>query len=79
LDPTVMEDLRADGSAASAAIIRRVLAGEAGPARSVTLANAAAALWAAERVDDLREGVRQAAESIDSGRAAAVLKQMATA
>src|SRR3954463_10280401 len=50
LDPVSAASLTADGPAASAAVIRGVLAGEDGPARRVVLANAAAALLVAGRV-----------------------------
>ncbi len=52
-----------------AAVARRVLEGERGPARDVVLMNAAAALLAADRVASLKDGVALAAESIDSSRA----------
>jgi len=55
--------LRVDGPQASAAVIRAVLAGADGAPARVVLANAAAALLAAERVTTLREGVAMAAEA----------------
>jgi anthranilate phosphoribosyltransferase len=42
----------------------------------VVLLNAAAALLVAGRAADLREGVRQAAEAIDAGRASALLDRV---
>ena len=57
----------------SVALLRGVLAGEAGPARDIVLMNAAAALLAANAVSSLAEGAAAAAESIDSGRARAAL------
>jgi anthranilate phosphoribosyltransferase len=68
--------LRADGPEQSAAIIRSVVAGEDGPARDVVLANAAAALLAAERTPSLREGVALARAVIDAGKAQDVLDQL---
>ena len=76
LEPVSLSDLRADGPAASAAIVRSVLAGEDGPCRRVVLANAAAALLAAEQVRTLPEGVRRAARSIDSGAAHDLLEKL---
>lgn len=58
-------------------ILRAVLAGETGPARDIVLANAAAAIRVAGRVEDWREGVARAAESIASGAAAAKLAALA--
>ena len=71
------DELAASGPEASAAIIRSILAGEESAARRVVLANAAAALLAAERVSSLPEGVAQAAEAIDRGAARRVLEQLA--
>jgi anthranilate phosphoribosyltransferase len=68
--------LRVDGPEQSAELIRGMLAGQSGPAREIVLANTAAALWAAEQVDALAEGVQRAAEVIDSGTAAAKLAQL---
>jgi anthranilate phosphoribosyltransferase len=63
------EELRVSGPADSAARISHVFSGEPGPIRDTVLANVAAALRVAGRCDDLSEGVRLAAEAIDSGRA----------
>lgn len=61
----------------NAEIARRILAGEAGAKRDVVLLNAAAALQVAGAADNLIEGIAQAAESIDNGKAAAVLNEWA--
>jgi anthranilate phosphoribosyltransferase len=66
-------ELRVSGPTESAAHLRSFLAGRLGVVRSSVLANAAAALLVADRVGSLREGVRLAAESVDSGRAATLL------
>lgn len=58
-----------DGPEASAAVARRVLAGERGPARDTVLLNAAAALYVAGRAADLREGMVLAARAVDDGSA----------
>ena len=47
-----------------------------GAHRDIVVANAAAALVAAGRAADLREGVRLAAESIDSGAAGEKLEAL---
>lgn len=65
-----------DGPAASAAIVRGVLAGAAGPARDVVLLNAAATLRLAGRAGTLPGGVRLAAEAIDSGAARELLARL---
>jgi len=71
-----LDELRVEGPQESAAVIRAVLQGEEGPARRIVLANAAAALLAAEKVTSLPEGVAQAAQAIDSGRALRVLNEL---
>lgn len=72
-----LEGLRVDGPAASAAIIRRVLAGEKGAARDIVLLNAAAALWVAGEVADLRAGAELAAKTIDAGAPRELLSRLA--
>ena len=60
----------------NAGIARAVLAGEKGPRRDIVLVNAAAALVAAGHAGDFREGMRMAAESVDSGAAAERLQKL---
>ncbi len=76
LAPCTMKELQVDGPEESAAVIRKVLAGDEGPAGRVVLANAAAALLAAERVATLQEGVARATEAVREGRAAQVLDRL---
>ncbi len=76
LAPCLPDELLVDGPEESAAVIRRVLEGADGPATRVVLANAAAALLAAEQVTDLKVGVSRAAESVASGRARKVLSNL---
>jgi len=59
----------------NAGIIRRVLSGEKSAYRDVVLANAGACIYVAGRANTWLEGVRVAAETIDSGRAANKLQQ----
>jgi anthranilate phosphoribosyltransferase len=79
LEPVNLDDLLADSPAASAKMVRQVLAGEDGPARRVVLANAAAALLAAGQAETLLEGVEKSAQSIDSGAARRVVAGLANA
>ncbi|MGQ9584723.1 MAG: bifunctional anthranilate synthase component II/anthranilate phosphoribosyltransferase [Anaerolineae bacterium] len=76
LDPTELglplarlEDLRGGEAGVNAGLTRRVLAGAPGPHRDVVLLNAAAALVVGGLAGDLREGLAQAAQSVDSGAA----------
>lgn len=57
-------------------IITDVFAGHAGPARDVVVLNAGAALYAADRVTTLRDGVATASEILQSGAAAAKLAEI---
>ncbi len=53
-----------------------VFTGIPGARRDIVLLNAAAALVAAGLAGDLKEGVAQGAEAIDSGQAAATLAKL---
>ncbi|WP_378944371.1 anthranilate phosphoribosyltransferase [Paracoccus sp. R86501] len=57
----------------NAAAFRALLEGQTGAYRDAVLLNSAAALLVAGKVNDLRDGARMAAESIDSGTAKARL------
>jgi len=72
-----VQTLRVDTPAESAALIRRVFAGEPGPARDIVLANATAALLAADAAPDLSSARQLAEETLKSGKAAEVLCQLA--
>lgn len=71
------EALKGGDAQENAAIVRAVLAGEKGPRRDVVLANAAAALYAADAVPDLRSGVERARQALDSGDALGKLEALA--
>jgi anthranilate phosphoribosyltransferase len=73
-----LDDLRGGDKDTNAAIAREILAGMPGPRRDIVLVNAAAALLVAGKAPDLEAGMAQAAESIDSGSAAAKLQQFAS-
>ncbi len=60
----------------SAAQMRAILGGETGAKRDMILLNSGAALMAAGTVPDLKAGIIQAAEVIDSGAAANKLDQL---
>jgi anthranilate phosphoribosyltransferase len=62
-------DLQGDDREANCRIARAVLDGETGARRDIVLVNASAALVAAGKAADFREGVSLAAASIDSGAA----------
>ena len=64
-----IDDLRVADVQGSLSLIRRIFAGEPGAARDLVIANAGAAIYAADLAPDLGDGVRRAAEVIDSGEA----------
>jgi anthranilate phosphoribosyltransferase len=70
------EDLLGGDAKANAAITVEVLKGQIGPRRDVVLLNAAAGLAASGKAKDLRDGIRLAAESIDSGAAMKKLEEL---
>jgi anthranilate phosphoribosyltransferase len=71
-----VEDLKVTTSADSAALIRRVLAGEQGPASDIIAANAGAALLAANRAPSIQEAVQMAAAAIAQGRAGQLCERL---
>ncbi|MFI1193893.1 anthranilate phosphoribosyltransferase [Micromonospora sp. NPDC020750] len=75
---STLAELRGGDATYNAGVARRLLAGETGPVRDAVLVNAAAALATqgpldGDLVEALRAGMARAAESIDSGAAAASL------
>jgi anthranilate phosphoribosyltransferase len=68
--------LRGGGAAHNAEAVRRVLGGERGAHRDITMLNAAAGLVVAGLADNLEVGVDEAAAVIDDGRAASVLSRL---
>ncbi|GAA0949256.1 anthranilate phosphoribosyltransferase [Nonomuraea longicatena] len=84
--PATAADLRGGDVEHNADVARRTLSGQLGPVRDIVLLNAAAALVAADGVPDasgltaaLGQGVKRAAEAVDSGAAAALLDDWAEA
>ncbi|QWU14628.1 anthranilate phosphoribosyltransferase [Paenibacillus sophorae] len=71
-----LEAILGGGPAENAAIIRAVLDGAKTPYRDIVLANSGACIYVAGLADTLAEGVRKAAETIDSGAAARKLEQL---
>ena len=60
----------------NARLLAGVLEGQDGPLRDAVLLNAGAALWVADEVETLAEGVLRAAESDDSGAARTRLERL---
>src|SRR5215471_18102481 len=75
-----LASLRCEDAATSAGVIKSVLSGERrDAARDLVLANAAAALYVGGVAENLKEGVRLAAQSIDQGAALGKLEQLVRA
>ena len=77
LQRTALDSVRVEGPEQSAEMVRSVLAGNAGAARDIVLLNAGAGLIAAGRAREPSEAATLAAETIDSGAAADLLKRLA--
>jgi len=68
-----MDALKGGDAVHNAEAIKKVLAGERNAFRDIVLLNSAAAIMVAGKAKDLKEGATLAAQSIDSGKAAAAL------
>ena len=71
-----LDDIKGGDPAANAAHMTQLLEGRRGPLRDIVLLNSAAALIVAGRARDLRQGVNQAADAIDEGKARGVLEKL---
>jgi anthranilate phosphoribosyltransferase len=71
-----VESLRVTNAKASADVIRRAFAGERGAAQNIIVANAAAALFAANQTSTIQEAVSIAQATIDSGAAATLCERL---
>ena len=71
-----IEAIAGGDPADNAATARAILAGEQGPAADVAAINAGAAIYVGGRADDLGAGIEAARAAIDTGAAAAVLREL---
>lgn len=71
-----LEEIQGGSPEQCADALRKILRGEKGPMRDVVLLNSGAALYVSEASGSIAEGIRLAAESIDSGKARAKLDQL---
>jgi anthranilate phosphoribosyltransferase len=69
VEPSAADALGASDPARSAEVARSVMSGAPGPERSITVANAGAAIYVGGGADSIEAGVRAAEEAIDSGAA----------
>ena len=78
LQSAPLDEIPGGEPAENAAIVIRVLEGEGGPAREVSLLNAGAAIYVAGGSVDLGEGIAKATKAVDSGTAFDVLGRLVT-
>jgi anthranilate phosphoribosyltransferase len=71
-----VDSIHVENAEESKQVITAVLNGETGPARDIVLLNAGAAIYVAGLVTNMQEGIKQAAEVIDSGAAKNKLQQL---
>jgi anthranilate phosphoribosyltransferase len=76
IPPSKLSDIAGGDAAENARVLKSILQGEAGARRDVVLLNAAVALVAAGKADDLVAGLTLARASIDSGRALSALEAL---
>lgn len=69
LENAEQDSLLGNSTQVNASILKEIVNGGKGPTRDVVLLNASAALLSADLVKDLKDGIKMAAESIDSGAA----------
>ena len=70
------DDLKGGTPKENAEITRAILNGEKSHKRNAVLLNAGAALYIAGKANDMKDGVKLAAELIDSGKAKATLEKL---
>ena len=63
------ESLKGGSPQENAEMLIHILKGEKGPRRDIVLVNAAAAIVAGDRAENLKQGIEMAKEAIDSGKA----------
>ena len=68
--------LKGGDASYNAEIIKHIFAGQTGAARDIILLNAGAALWVAQHVNSIGDGITMAAEAIDSGKAKQTLADL---
>lgn len=74
-----LKEISGGDAAYNAAAMNRVLDGEASAYRDIVLFNTAASLVIADKAEDLRDGVFQAAAAIDNGNARTTLDKLVSA
>jgi anthranilate phosphoribosyltransferase len=76
VEPALLGAVRGGTATENAALVQRILEGEAGPPRDIVVINAAAALVAAGISKNFRDGAEVARSAIDSGKACKTLASL---
>lgn len=76
LKRATLADLKGGDAPENAAAIKRLLAGEKSAYRDIVVFNAGAALTIAGKTEDLKTGIAEAVQAIDSGKAAGILDKL---
>ncbi len=76
LKRSLLDEIRVNSAKESAEMIAEVFAGRHTSARDIIVLNAAAAIYVAELAEDLDEGFKMAVDSVDSGNASRILKNL---
>jgi anthranilate phosphoribosyltransferase len=71
-----IEDFEGGDVSQNAAIVRQILEGERGPRRDIVVVNAAYALYTAQAVENLMQGMLMAEHALDSKRALQKLEEL---
>jgi anthranilate phosphoribosyltransferase len=71
-----LADLVGGDAQVNAAIIRRILEGERGPARNIVLLNAGAALYVAGQAANVHDGIQRASTALDDRAALSTLNRL---
>jgi anthranilate phosphoribosyltransferase len=76
VEATTLDTLKGGDGPTNAKALRAVLSGAKNPYRDISLCNAAAALVVSGKAETLKDGMRIATQSLDSGNAAASLDRL---
>ncbi len=76
LERCTKDDLKGGSPQENAEILKAVLSGEKGAKRDAVLMNAGASLYIGGKADSMQDGIKLAAELIDSGKAVAALEKL---
>ena len=76
LDRVNLQDLQGGEPSENAKLIKNILNGSTGPKRDIVLLNAAAGIVVGGKAKSLKEGMKKATESIDSGAANEIMNKL---